>query len=254
MGSAHALVLTYHSISDAPGPTSIPVDTFHMQMNTLAEAGFASMTLQDFLDWRSGAPAERKVLITFDDAFLDYRNAAHPILTGHGFSALIFAPTGRLGRPEAWVGADDPARPLMTWEQVAELAADGVEFGSHSVSHADLTLLSPEDRRTEIEQSGADLSRRLGRPIRSFAAPYGRVNPAVLADLRGRYEVAFGTRLGRTRRTDDAVDVPRIEMHYFRDPARWRGFLEGRQGYFQARRLLRGVRETAARLQPRMGA
>ena len=245
-----ALVLTYHSISAAPGPTSIPVETFDMQMQTLASEGYRSMTLQDFLDWRAGGPTERRVLITFDDAFLDYREAAHPILRGLGFTAAVFAPTGPLGCAEDWPGAADPARPLMSWDHLTALADDGVEFGSHTISHADLIAADPEARRREIEDSGRELANRLHRPTRSFAAPYGRVNRAVLADLRGRYEVAFGTRLARPRRDDDVLDVPRIEMHYFREPKRWRDFLRGQDGYFYTRRALRAVRETAERLRP----
>src|SRR5262245_34482428 len=75
------LVLTYHSISAAPGPTSIPVDTFRAQMAALAEAGYAALTLDQFMAWREGRDGpDRRVLITFDDAFLDFRDAAHPIL------------------------------------------------------------------------------------------------------------------------------------------------------------------------------
>lgn len=242
------VVLTYHSISEAAGPTSIPVETFRMQMASLAAEGYASMTLQDFLDWRGGGAADRRVLITFDDAFLDFREAAHPILSRHTFTSVVFVPTRRLGAAEAWDGADNPARPLMSWDHLEALADNGVEFGSHSLTHADLTAVPTPIRHDEIEQSGAELAMRLGRPTRSFAAPYGRVNAAVLADLRGRYEVAFGTRLDRPRRSDDAVDIPRIEMHYFRDSARWRDFLRGQDGYFQARRALRGAREALARL------
>ena len=35
------LVLTYHSISDAAGPTSIPAEVFDMQMQVLADLGRA---------------------------------------------------------------------------------------------------------------------------------------------------------------------------------------------------------------------
>lgn len=248
MSAPGPIVLTYHSISAAPGPTSIPVETFQMQMEALAAEGYRSMTLQDFIDWREGGTVDRAALVTFDDAFLDFAETAHPILRNHGFTAVMFAPTRRLGGAEAWDGADEPARPLMSWDQVQALAADGVEFGSHSLHHADLTAVSPTIRHDEIVHSGAELAERLGRPTRSFAAPYGRVNAAVLADLRGRYEIAFGTRFDRPRRSDDPVDVPRIEMHYFRDVGRWRDFLRGRDGYFQGRRLLRSIRESAARM------
>lgn len=247
MTTASPLVLTYHSISSGIGPTSIPVETFEMQMSALSKAGYASMMLKDFLDWRAGGPDGRRVLITFDDAFLDFKTAAFPILRRHGFTALVFAPTGRLGGPESWVGADNPPRPLMSWEDLMGLAAEGVEFGGHSVSHADLTAIDPESRRREIGAPAADLALRLGRETRSFAAPYGHVNATVLSELEAHYDIAFGTRFDRPRRDDPLFDVPRIEMHYFRDPKHWRDFLEGRSAYFNLRKGLRAAREGAAR-------
>ena len=70
----------------------------------------------------------------------------------------------------------------------------------------------------------------------------------MLQEIRRRYRISCGTRLARVQRTDDPIDLPRIEMHYFREAGRWRDFLRGRDGYFQARRVLRAARETAARL------
>lgn len=252
---SQTLVLTYHSVSAAPGPTSTPMETFRMQMDELAEAGYAAMTIADFIDWRSGRlPPARRALITFDDAFLDFAEAAHPILKTHGFSSVVFVPTGKLGGPEAWLGADTPARTLMSWDQIELLARDGVEFGSHSINHADLTAIPPDERRREIVESGDELERRLGKPTRTFAAPYGHVNKPALAEIAARYEAAFGTRFDRPRQDDDPFDVPRIEMHYFRERPRWRDFLEGGQAYFQTRKLLRSVRETAMRLSGRSPA
>lgn len=248
------VVLTYHSISSEPGPTSIPVEVFSRQMAGLAESGYRSMTLQDFLDWRSGREAPGgQALITFDDGFADFHRDAAPILAEHGFSALVFLPTALMGGHEAWKGANDPARRLMAWDQVKALAAAGVEFGAHGTTHADLTMLSPEARRAEIEDSGEELAQRLGKPTRSFAAPYGHVDRAVLADLASTYEVAFGVRMDRPRRDDPREDVPRIDMHYFRDSRRWREFLRRDDLYFNARRALRAVKAASSGLLPAGG-
>jgi hypothetical protein len=58
--------------------------------------------------------------------------------------------------------------------------------------------------------------------------------------------VSLGTTLQRATRRSDRFDLPRIEMHYFRDPLRWQRFLEGRgEWYFAARRALRGVKRLA---------
>ena len=148
------LVLTYHSISEAAGPTSIPPSVFAMQMEVLAAAGRRGVSLDEFIAWHEGDDKnDDDVLITFDDAFEDFAKVAAPILQRHGFSALMFVPTRRLGQPEAWRGANEPARPLMDWATVRALANDGMEFGGHSRTHADLTRLSDSEREDEI--SGA---------------------------------------------------------------------------------------------------
>ena len=54
-------ILMYHSISDAPGPTSIAPDIFAAQMQALAESGLPVISPDALLD----PPAPRSVLITF---------------------------------------------------------------------------------------------------------------------------------------------------------------------------------------------
>lgn len=237
------LVLTYHSISEAGGPTSIPPGVFAMQMEVLAASGRRSLRLSEFIEWHAGgAVADDGVLITFDDAFDDFAQVAVPILQRHGFSALVFVPTQRLGRPEGWLGTNDPPRPLMDWPTVRALAGDGIEFGGHSRTHADLTKLSAAEREDEIAGCGEDLSAQIGEPVEGFAAPYGRVSPEVIETIGRHYRVAFGTRLALPRRGQDRFDIPRIDMHYFRNRAHWAGLLEGRMGYLRLRQALRAVR------------
>lgn len=244
------LVLTYHSISAEPGPTSIPLETFRMQMDVLADCGFGSLKCQDFLDWHEGRQARstQRVLITFDDGFADFATAALPVLRDRGFSALVFVPTGKLGGHEDWHGANASPRPLMSWSTVAELASAGIEFGGHGVTHVDLTRLAPDQRRHEIDRCAQDLGERTGRPARAFAAPYGHVNRTVMADVARTYEVAFGTRFDRARPACDRFDVPRIEMHYFRRRRQWEGFVRGDRAYFLARRALRAGRAAGTKL------
>ena len=129
-----------------------------------------------------------------------------------------------------------------------ELGSAGVEFGSHGLTHADLTRLAPGEREREIRQSAEDLAERTGRSTRCFAAPYGHVNRVVLGDMAKHYEAAFGTRFNRARPNCDRFNVPRIEMHYFRNPRRWRAFVTGDDGYFLARRVLRAGRIAGMKL------
>lgn len=237
------LVLTYHSISIAGGPTSIPPAVFAMQMQVLADLGRKSLRLDEFIAWHEGRIGKDDgVLITFDDAFEDFAQLAAPILKRHGFSALVFVPTRRLGSPEAWQGANDPPRPLMDWATVRSLADDGIEFGGHSRTHANLTKLSAADREEEIAGCAEDLSAQIGKPVEGFAAPYGRVSPEIVEAIGRHYRMAFGTRLAVPERGKDRFDIPRIDMHYFRDRGHWERLLDGHRSYLRVRQALRAVR------------
>lgn len=240
--SGEALVLTYHSVSDAAGPTSISPEIFAMQMETMAECGYGSATLGEFLAWHEGhAPLGRKLLITFDDGFSDFVDHALPIMERHGFGALMFVPTQKLGGSEDWDGANCPKRRLMHADELSPLKARGVEFGAHSCTHANLPRLAIDRREQEIERSGKELAELLGCPTRSFAAPYGAVDAQTIAAIGRHYPVAFGTRFRVARAGRDRHDIPRIDMHYFRARRQWRDFLEGGRAYFRARQALRWV-------------
>lgn len=65
------------------------------------------------------------------------------------------------------------SRPL-TWAQVREMAANGIEFGSHSVTHPVLTSLDDDTLRYELGDSKRELERHLGQPVATLAYPVGR--------------------------------------------------------------------------------
>lgn len=250
MPDAHINILTYHSISEAPGPTSIPLDTFRGQMEVLAQSGYSVISLSDIVDWHGGTREldPRSVVITFDDGFADFADVAAPILQSRGWSATVFLPSGCIGGHDSWEGEGAPLRPLMNWQQISDLAAAGIEFGSHTVNHVDLTTLTTERLRDELTASHAAISERLGRLPTFFAPPYGRSNASVRSEIRKYYSASVGVRLQRASRQSDLFDLPRIEMHYFRDLRRWRAHLDGKgEGYFALRRGLRRLRGIAAR-------
>jgi len=239
-------ILTYHSISNEPGPTSIAPDIFSTQMEAISASGVAVVGLDEVERWVKGEhDLDRRTLaITFDDAFRDFAETAFPILDRLKFPATVFVPTAIVGGAENWIGANDDARALMGWNDIAFLAGNGVSFGSHTRNHVDLTTLDEASLDEELSASRRDLEDRLGKPAPHFAPPYGRSNPAVRSAIARRYSLSVGVRLGETRRSSPICDLPRIEMFYYRDVDRWRDFLGGRGGtYLHARRVARGLRE-----------
>lgn len=68
--------------------------------------------------------------------------------------------------------ATDHSQPI-SWPQVREMAAAGIEFGSHTVTHPNLTCISDEDLNRELLDSKRILEDRLQRVIDSIAYPIG---------------------------------------------------------------------------------
>lgn len=237
------LVLMYHSISDGSEATCMPPGLFAQQLEALQQAGYHIGSLSDLHRWllqEADQPA-RTAVITFDDAFADFASEAAPRLRDFGYRAAVFAPTGRIGAGSNWDG--ETRRELLCWQQIRALASEGFEFGSHAVSHVDLTVLDEGALSHELAESRRQLEQELGRPAPFFAAPFGKVNDRVCAQIRAHYDMALGVRLGAAESNSDLYDVPRIEMYYFRDVGLWRRFLEGKgEVYLAARKIARSVR------------
>ncbi|NOE35863.1 polysaccharide deacetylase family protein [Ruegeria sp. HKCCD7318] len=239
MSAWQADILMYHSISDAPGPTSIAPEVFKAQMQALADSGLPVVTP----DALANPPAPRVVIISFDDGFEDFADTAWPILRDHNFTPIVYLPSGRMGGNDSWAGGNIPTRPLMDWDRIETLAGEGVCFGAHSVSHPDLSTLDAEALEEEVTRSGQDIAARLGQPVRHFAPPYGASNNSVLRQIALHYDTSVGTRLGVAGPKDDIHDLPRLEMFYFTDITRWQAHLAGRGGpYLAARKMMRGLR------------
>lgn len=116
----------------------------------------------------------------------------------------------------AWAGVDVAPRAthrMATSDELDRLArSELAEVGSHSVTHGDLTL-APESRlHTELSDSKAELERRTGGSVTSFAYPSGR-HDARVVDAVGAagYDTAVTTR-GAPVREDDPLCLPRYHV------------------------------------------
>ena len=104
----------------------------------------------------------------------------------------MYVVSGQLGGTNAW----DEARGagtlrLMTAEQIRYWVTQGIEFGAHSRTHADLTTLSTNELSEEVGGSRKDLEAILGSKVVSFAYPFGFYNQGALDCVRGAFELAF---------------------------------------------------------------
>jgi peptidoglycan/xylan/chitin deacetylase (PgdA/CDA1 family) len=62
----------------------------------------------------------------------------------------------------------------LTWEQIREMHAHGVEFGSHSCSHPICSRLSDEELMSELRTSKQEIEKNLSEPVEVFCFPNGQ--------------------------------------------------------------------------------
>ena len=62
---------------------------------------------------------------------------------------------------------------MLSWDEVKEMSENGINFGSHTVTHPILTKLPPKRAKYEIIQSKKEIQKRLDKPISSFCYPNG---------------------------------------------------------------------------------
>ena len=72
----------------------------------------------------------------------------------------------------------------LTWAQVRQMAAGGVEFGSHTVYHSILTAVSEKICRQELNESRERIEAELGPTVTLFCYPNGNHDPRTEALVR----------------------------------------------------------------------
>jgi peptidoglycan/xylan/chitin deacetylase (PgdA/CDA1 family) len=231
-------ILMYHSISDNLFGMSHPYyhintspEVFSEQMRWLRYGGYRTIDLREaWTGLETGKDMSKTVVITFDDGYRDFYTDGIEIMKQCGFTATIFLATDRIRETPARIeGAD-----YLTWNEVRELHAAGISFGSHTVTHPDLRSLGPEQIEYELGRSKEIIEQHLGAPVESFAYPFAFPEEdgcftRFLEDLMGNlgYEVGVSTILGRASRKNNKFFLPRLPVNGWDDAGLLRAKLEG---------------------------
>jgi peptidoglycan/xylan/chitin deacetylase (PgdA/CDA1 family) len=179
------MILMYHGIADVaedPNQLCVTPDRFAEQMAWLHRRGRRGVGVGTLVEAMRAGRQRGLVGITFDDGYVSVLDAALPVLRRHGFTASMFIISDRIGGSNDW--DEGPVWPLMSADQVGELAAAGMEIGSHSATHPRLTGLDAGLLAAEVADSRARLAEIVRDPIRGFAYPYGSMDAAARGAVR----------------------------------------------------------------------
>jgi peptidoglycan/xylan/chitin deacetylase (PgdA/CDA1 family) len=209
----------YHSVSHHADQRyrsfNISPDQFVEQMQYVAAQGYTPITVTQFAGALTGsglALPHRPVVLTFDDGFADFYDNALPVLREYGFTATLYIPTAYVGGTSRWLKREgEAARPMLSWDQITEIQAYGIECGAHSHTHLELDVLPESAAHDEIVHSKNILDQHLARPVSSFAYPYGYYTTRMRQMVRvAGYTSACAVRYRTSSTADDPYTLARL--------------------------------------------
>jgi peptidoglycan/xylan/chitin deacetylase (PgdA/CDA1 family) len=198
-------ILVYHRIGIAPKNAdsvykslTIEPDWFEKHLKYLKEHGFETVNYADVAAYfGNGTPLPigvnaKPVMINFDDGYRGVYEFALPIMQKYNMFGTVFVITNSAGRSG-----------YMTWDQLKIMRDAGVEMGSHTVWHPDLTksLKAP----FEITESKKRLETELGVPVVAFAYPSGKYNKKIEDLVKNA-----GYKLGRSYTTGNWIEKDKL--------------------------------------------
>jgi peptidoglycan/xylan/chitin deacetylase (PgdA/CDA1 family) len=200
-----AAVFVFHDIASDEHWSSLPVTH---RPYAIAPEELRAFLLAARTSHRRGVPVgslpnelgDAVYSLTFDDGHASDYTEVFPALTELGLRAtFVVVPT--LVETDGYV----------TWAQLREMVAAGMEIGSHSLTHPFVDRLDEAGLRREFGESKACIEERLGLPVRSASLPRGFAPPnlePVLEDLG--YRVFCTSRTGWWHPGDRPLAVPRV--------------------------------------------
>jgi hypothetical protein len=204
-------ILAYHRLCNGER-SALCVETgdFEKQVQWLKEAGYTTITFEQLLKWEMGIGLlpKKPVILTFDDGYLDNYTILSPILQKHRMKATVFLASRFIG-----------TQGYLNWYQVRRMQKLGIEFGSHTLTHANVAKLkSSKQKYEEIALSKKEIEAETGRPVLAFSYPYGFYDDeAVQMVKRAGYQYAVSGHSGLATPRKEALTLKRIVISGYTD-------------------------------------
>jgi peptidoglycan/xylan/chitin deacetylase (PgdA/CDA1 family) len=213
-------ILAYHTIGQPEwGVNDVSPRQFKRHLDLALQLGYRFVPASHIAA-TGGAPMD--LAITFDDGAVSVHANAAPILRDYAIPYTVFVVTdwsdGRVAQQ---------AGKVMTWRELAELAAAGAEIGSHSVSHPDFAAIAPERYERELAESRRVICGRLGVGAESFAIPFGQSGNWPAAAAEAARKAGYASVYAQAEETRPAGTIARTFVTRFDGGHIFRALLDG---------------------------
>ncbi len=203
-------ILMYHRVTDLGEYDQLTVrpERFETQLKELSDR-HQVVALEQL-----GHCASNRVVITFDDGYLDNFEEAVPLLQKYSLPATIYLTADFVDQTRSHPRYKTSQRLHMDCSEAAQLLAGGlISFGSHTCTHPMLSELSDAASKAEIVDSKYRLEDKLGTTVSSFAYPNGNYGEREIDYVReAGYSSAVTVKPGVNRGSADLLQLRRSEV------------------------------------------
>ena len=172
--------LLFHSLSSEPRKnySHLPVNIYDQLLIYINKNNIPTYTASEIIAYQTQETQKRNsvtpISLHFDDAFEDFYSLAFPLMQKYKLSCTLYPVTAFIGKKATWNVYK--AAQHCSLEQLKEMHKAGIEIGSHTRTHADLSLLPDNLVRQELEESKKYLEDALGINITALSFPFGSWN------------------------------------------------------------------------------
>lgn len=210
-------IFMYHNIDIPPKEAKlkslyVKPNKFETQLKVLKKLGYNFVKTEDLEN-----NPKKSILLTFDDGYKDFYDNAFPIIKKYNANAIVFITAGLVGTFNQWDYEKlNVRKKLMNWEEIKRVYKEGIEIGSHTLTHPFLTKIPKEKAKKEIQDSKKMLEDMLSTEITCFCYPYGDYNETI-RDLvvEAGYKYAFTTKEGSLEQSDNIYEIKRVPISGF---------------------------------------
>jgi len=207
------MILCYHRINPWYREDAITVSprSFKYHLSYLSLKGFRFITLDEYI--KQTSHSSKDVIITFDDGFADNLWFALEVLKKFKITPIIFLTVSYIGIDKIFARYQNKEKDrFLNWEEVIKMSKDGVEFGSHTLTHPFLTKITRQQAEKEIIDSKKIIEDKTGKEVKFFCYPYGNYNSEIIEIVeKSGYKAAVTNRKKNMKITK--FTLPRIGIY-----------------------------------------
>ncbi len=164
-------VYIFHDIlenkTDVKTEFALSQASFESFLKAQLQKGYKALTFGQLTQTiESKTPKIKKSFyVSFDDCNTSVYTRAYPFLKANAIPFILFITKDLIGKKN-----------FLTAEQIMTLAKDPLcTIGSHAVHHKMFRYFTPDEAKTQYEQSRRYLQQLSGQTVDCFAFPYGRL-------------------------------------------------------------------------------